>query len=88
MGSQRATDQIQDDRKTLGTYPIMVTVTVRVRAVGRYKLPTALAYTNNYLLRQIIVKTIVYYDCLRYIPVFFKCLTSMLDTSTLLCMNH
>ena len=30
MGSKRATDQVQDDRQTLGKYPIKVRVRVRV----------------------------------------------------------
>ena len=31
MGSKRATDQVNEDSKTLGKYPIMVRVRVRVR---------------------------------------------------------
>ena len=37
MGSKRATDQVQDDRHTLGKYPIMGRVRVRVRV--RVQLP-------------------------------------------------
>ena len=43
MGSKRATDQVHDDRQTLGKYPIrvMVRVMVRVGVMVRSQLPTA-----------------------------------------------
>ena len=37
MGSKRATYQIQDDRQTLGKYPIRVRVRVRVRVRFRVR---------------------------------------------------
>ena len=46
MGIKRATEQVQDDRQTLGKYPIRVRVRVRVRV--RDYLLTAQTYTNHY----------------------------------------
>ena len=37
MGIKRATDQVHNDRQTLGKYPIRVRVGVRVRV--RFQLP-------------------------------------------------
>ena len=39
MGSKRATDQLQDDRQTLGKYPIRVWVRFRFRVRVRVQLP-------------------------------------------------
>ena len=38
MGIKRATDQVQDDRHTLGKYPIRVRVRVRFRVRVRVQL--------------------------------------------------
>ena len=39
MGSKRATDQVHDDRQTLGKYPIRVRVRDRIRVRFRVQLP-------------------------------------------------
>ena len=38
MSSKRATDEVQDDRQTLGKYPIIVRVRVRVRVRFRVRV--------------------------------------------------
>ena len=62
MGSKRATDQVQDDRQTLGKYPIRVrvtvtvtvTVTVRVRNRNRVRARVQLPMEQPYNIRIII----------------------------------
>ena len=63
MVSNRSPDQVHDDSQTLGKYQIMVRVRVRVRV----QLPTGQPHELRIIInlgRQIIVNTIVYYDCI------------------------
>ena len=72
MGSNQAPYQVHGDNQTLGKYPIRVSVRVRVRVRVRIQQLTEQHHELRIIInlgRRIIVKKIVYYDCLCSIKV-------------------